>query len=376
MPVKINRWTSKRKLRFGSKKKKKKKLLRWLLAALLIALLQALPLNLLRQDAPDPNRGPAGSPEDPSMQDSSYFRFLQIMLGSSVPGLEPPAPAGREQIYGAVLDTFRSLTGMDPRDPRSFLEMGLGLGTRATMPVFIPPSGALPDHPSGRDPGLEPEQPDLGKPGFIPFYPFPFQGYNDPVMLVYHTHITESFVPTSGIRFSENLDCTVARLGEELVKLLRESYGLPLIHDRQVYDLPRAYAYEKARPAVGKILAGNPQLDLVVDLHRDGIPREITTTVLNGRKTGKILLVIGTRHQGWEANFEFALRLQQELEAVAPGLSRGIRQQGFVYNQDLHSRAILVEVGGHENSLEEAMLAVPYLAEALARAYYVLFAAD
>ena len=116
--------------------------------------------------------------------------------------------------------------------------------------------------------------------------------------------------------------------------------------------------------------------DRVIDLHRDGVARAKTTTTLGGKDLARILLVHGTRNPGGEKNLEFAMRLQYELEAVAPGLSRGILQQDFIYNQDLHPYAMLIEVGGHENSIDEALLSLPYLAEALARTYYIFFMQD
>lgn len=370
MPFKKQARWKKRKKRNASGGKK---LLYWLLAtALLLAILIILPALTSRHGSIPVSGTGGASGEEPGVAGSAYVKFLQMMLGYNVPGLEPPPPADSEQVYGLILDTFHSLTGVDPRDPRSILEMELGLGTKID---FLPPG--IEDTAGGEDTHPDPPAPD-NTGSFIvpPFYPFPFQGYNEPVLLLYHTHITETFVPTAGVCFTENQDLNMARLGEELAKLLRESYGLPLIHDRQVFDLPRGPAYEKARPAVQKILADNSQVNMVVDLHREGMPREVTTTVCEGRETGKIMIVIGTRNPGWETNFALAMRLQQELEAVAPGLSRGIRRQNFVYNQDLHPAAILVEVGGHENTLDETLLAIPYLAEALARTYYLFFVTD
>ncbi len=368
MPGRTLIGTSRRKRRIASKKKK---LRYWVLAAAIILLVQALPLNRLWRSAARPPADAASAPVAPGLDDSANYRFWQLMLGANIPGFNAAFPADRRLVYGLMLDAFSSLTGVDPRDPRSFLERELKLAAPFTLPVFVPP-GTPPAPAPDREPKPEP-LPVVPRrdPSF--FFPFPVQGYNDPVILLYHTHATESFYPTSGVYFSQNLDQTVVRLGDELARLLQESYGLPLIHDRSIYDLPRIQAYDKARPAVGKILGENTQVQLVVDLHRDGVAREITTTVLQGRETGKILLMVGTRYQGWETSYELALRLQQELEAVAPGLSRGIRRENFVYNQDLHPRSMLIEIGGHENTLEESLLAVPYLAEALARVYYLFF---
>ena len=187
-----------------------------------------------------------------------------------------------------------------------------------------------------------------------------------PLVLIYHTHTTESFVPFSGGAFSTNMEKTVVVLGNYLTEILQEKYGIPVLHYYEVFDIPRRSAYEKARPSVEKILAEYPGIEIVLDLHRDGVPRNITTTSINGQDTGRILFVLGSNHQGWNNNLRFALFLQDALEEVSPGLSRGIRKQPFTYNQHLHQRSLIVEIGGHENSMEEVKRTIPYLAEALA----------
>lgn len=368
MPGKSTRWTSRHKRDSASRKNK---LFRWMLFLAVLVLMLRIFSGIV-SNAPQPAFHDGSCPEENGSEtDSSYFRFLQAMLGYTIPGLEPPPLAAREEVYGMALDAFRSLTGVDPRDPRSFLDAELGGGGMLSLPVFLPPPGSYPAIPEEPEDDTGPGVPDNGLSEPVILFPFPLHDYEDPVILVYHTHITESFVPDSGVEYTENPELNVARLGEELVKLLRDNYGLPVLHDRQIFDIPRNLAYEKARPAIGEVLSDNPQVEVVVDLHRDGVARDITTTVFQGHPMGKVLMVVGTGHPGWETNFRFALRLQQELEAVAPGLSRGIRQYRFRYNQDLHPHALLIEVGGHLNTLEEAMLTIPYLAEALARTYYI-----
>lgn len=304
-------------------------------------------------------------------EDSLLFRLLKRALAGSVPGMEQPDLAENEDYQKAVLNTFRALTGWDLRDPRTILSRELGAGALISLPVLHPPKGSRPVEDGNADQPVDAGGPQPAAPVFDPR--FPFLGYSEPVALVYHNHITESFEPSSGKTFSLNMKETVAFLGEELVRQMQEQYGLPLIHHRGIYDQPRATAYEKARPAVKELLAESPQLNMVIDLHRDGVRREITTVALNGAETGKILLIIGTRHPGWESNLAFAMGVHRALETVAPGISRGVRRQNFSYNQDLHPQAILVEVGGHENTMEEALRAIPYLAEALARTYYYFF---
>ncbi len=193
--------------------------------------------------------------------------------------------------------------------------------------------------------------------------------HEKPLVLIYHTHASESFLPLSGKAYSDDAGQTVVALGEHLAKCLENNYGIPVLHHREVFDKVREGAYEKARPVMEQIIKQNPQLEVVIDLHRDGVSKGITTADIGGLKTGRILFVIGTRHSAWADNLRFTLFMQTFLDAGYPGLSRGIQRYACVYNQDLHPRSLLVEVGGYENTSAEVFRVIPMLAEAVARAF-------
>ena len=190
-----------------------------------------------------------------------------------------------------------------------------------------------------------------------------------PRVLIYHTHTTESFVPETGKAFSENMEKTVVVLGEDLADILEQTYGIPVLHHTEIFDIPRREGYANALPRIQEILEENPQVEVVLDLHRDGVPRTVTTLDINGKLTGRLLFVVGTRHEKWDQNLRFALFLQQLIEDRYPGLSRGVRKQNYIYNQHLHQRSIIVEIGGHENDLMEVRNTIPYLAEIIAEAF-------
>ena len=190
-----------------------------------------------------------------------------------------------------------------------------------------------------------------------------------PLILIYHTHASESFIPISGKAYYDDLNKTVVNLGVLHKNRLENNYGIPVLHHREVFDKVREGAYEKARPVIEQIIKQNPQIEVVIDLHRDGVPRGITTGNIGGHQTGRILFVVGTRHNGWAENLRFNLFMQTLLDDKYPGLSRGIRRYPCVYNQDLHPRSLLVEIGGHENTSEEVRRAIPLLAEAVACAF-------
>ncbi len=309
--------------------------------------------------------GYAGEPDSNGRADWRAS-FLQKALGEAIPGLERPPLIEKQTLARSALDLFHSVTGADPRDLRTVLNFELGAGSPVLLPVFSPTSSD--EVPGGQERDNAHPSPSMPEKNNTASEVTLNPG-TGPVILIYHTHITESFLPTSRVLFTNNMDLTVCRLGKELAELLQIKYGFTVIHHREIYDQPRQYAYEKARPAIENLLNGREPINLVLDIHRDGVSRDSTTADLGEGPLGKILFVIGSNHPNFGTNLKFTLHLQRELEALVPGLSRGIRQQNFVYNQDLHPYSLLVEIGGHENSLEEVMKTVPYLAEAVARAY-------
>ncbi len=345
-------------------------------ATLLLLLLLLSYCGLIRppvlQQAP-------GSPEpgdkrEPGWRsaDSPYSRFLQQILGYEIPGLEPPPFSGDGQIYGSICVMVRFLTGIDPRDPCTVLELELGGAPRVSLPVQCSPSA---DAPGGSEPDLPVQPADPAAPPWGgSLFPFPIPDYGDAPILLFHTHASEAFIVSSGDPASSG--GTVVTVGEKLVRLLEENYGLQVLHHCGVYDQPRSYSYSKIRPVIEGKLAGNSGIKMIIDLHRDGVARDKTTARLGGEDYAAILLVVGSHNPLYQENLRLALVLDKELEAVLPGLSRGLYERNFTYNQDLHPCALLIEVGGHENSIDEALRSLPYLAEALARTYYIFFMRD
>lgn len=307
--------------------------------------------------------GPAAFPAMAGVpQEMGLFPFLpdqntilKKILGCVIPGLGELAAGGSQREAelregGSTLVPGR----LDPRDPKRILTTQLPyLGEIALQPE---PQAA------SRVSALELQEPRIIVPEQL------HQNYGK--VIIYHTHTTESFVPTSGKKFTEDLDLTVAKLGSELAALLSHEFNIPVVHNIDIHDVPRSTSYEVALATVRGLLADHPDTAILIDLHRDGVDRNISTVRIDDRVLGRILFVVGSRHPGWRQNLEKALFLHEALEEMAPGLSRGVRERPLVYNQHLHPGALLIEIGGHENSLEEAMASVPYLARVLAKLYY------
>jgi stage II sporulation protein P len=202
---------------------------------------------------------------------------------------------------------------------------------------------------------------------------------DQPQILIYHTHSQEAFADS---RDGETAD-TVVGVGEYLTSLLQDTYGYQVIHVTDVFDvvdgsLDRSKAYSIAREKISRILEENPSIEVVIDLHRDGVAenRHLVTD-LNGKPTAQIMFFNGlsrTTKNGdisslpnpyIEDNLAFSLQLHLMADKYYPGLARTIYLKGYRYNLHLRPKSLLVECGAQTNTVEEERNAMEPLADIL-----------
>lgn len=200
-----------------------------------------------------------------------------------------------------------------------------------------------------------------------------------PKILIYHTHSQEAFKDSKKGKTSE----TIMGMGEYLAEILNENYGIETLHHEGVYDLidgklDRSKAYQLAEPQIKKILKENPSIEVVIDLHRDGV-KESThlVTEIDGKKTAQIMFFNGmsrTRANGdidylrnpyIEDNLAFSLQMQIEAMENFPGLTRRIYLKSYRYNMHLMPKSLLIEAGAQTNTVAEMRHAMELLAEVL-----------
>ena len=202
-----------------------------------------------------------------------------------------------------------------------------------------------------------------------------------PQVLILHTHSTEAYcqipddpyVPTDANARTLDPAHSVIRVGEEVRQVLEEM-GLSVIHDQRICDHPDYNgAYGRSGAAAADWLRQYPTIRLVLDLHRDALVDEAgtiykTVTTIDGKKTAQVMLVVGSNglggHPNWQANLALAARIQRSLDTLYPTLARPITLRKGTYNQELSPGALLVEVGTHGNTLEEALAGARLFARA------------
>lgn len=200
-----------------------------------------------------------------------------------------------------------------------------------------------------------------------------------PCILLYHTHSQEAFADSKGG------EMTIVQVGDYLEQILTQKYGYEVIHVRTEFDmvdgqLDRGKAYTYAEQEIGKILSENPQIDMVIDLHRDGVQESLHfVTEINGKPTAKIMLFNGISYSNNQGNIDYLynpylkdnLALTYQMYALGktyyPDFIRCIYIEAYRYNLHLCRRSMLIEAGAQTNTFEEVKNAMEPLAELIVR---------
>jgi len=204
-----------------------------------------------------------------------------------------------------------------------------------------------------------------------------------PAVLIFHTHTTESYqqltrgyYTAADASRSDKAGENMIRVGEALAKALEQA-GWQVIHDKTVHDRSYTGAYDRSRETVKRQLAAHPEIQVVLDVHRDAMHQSgggkiKPTAIINGKKAAQIMLITGVQEgavknfPNWEKNLRFALQFQRAMESVCPSLTRPILFSPRLYTMNLHPNNVLVEVGSDVNTLDEAVYAAGLAGSALA----------
>lgn len=196
-----------------------------------------------------------------------------------------------------------------------------------------------------------------------------------PQILIYHTHSQEGYADS----VPGDASGTVVGVGDYLTKILTEQYGMNVIHHTGEYDVgDRDHAYSKAGPALEQILAENPSIEVVIDLHRDGVAESTRlVTNLDGTEMAQIMFFNGLSRTTSTGDIDYlynpyigdnlAMSFQMQLAAAEyyPGFTRRIYLKGYRYNMHYCPKTLLIEVGAQTNTVQEAMNAMVPLADIL-----------
>jgi len=195
-------------------------------------------------------------------------------------------------------------------------------------------------------------------------------------ILVYHTHSQEAYIDS----IPGDPSTSIVGVGEHLCDILRTQYGFNVLHHTGEYDVvSRDNAYSNAMAGLDQVLAANPTIEVMIDLHRDQTnPDTKLVTTIQERPTAKFMFFNGlcyTRALGTltnlpnpyiQDNLSFAFQMNLAAEEYYPGLTRRIYLKGYRYNLHYRPKSVLIELGSQTNTVEEAMNACDPMAHVIA----------
>lgn len=200
-----------------------------------------------------------------------------------------------------------------------------------------------------------------------------------PQILIFHTHgASESFIDSR----KGKKDDSIVGVGEELAKILSKQYGYQVLHDKTEYDringkIDRNKAYNNAYLGLQKTLEKYPSIQIIIDLHRDGVGNAVKrTTKVGGKRTAQVMFFNGLsrsasgdieylHNDNLQANLAFSLQLKIECMKRFENFAKPVYLKGYRYNMHLRERFTLIELGNENNTVQEAKNAMEPLAMVL-----------
>ncbi len=198
---------------------------------------------------------------------------------------------------------------------------------------------------------------------------------DSPQILIYHTHGQEGFCDS----VQNDPSTRIIGVGDYLVKLLQD-YGYNVIHITDSFDyvngvFDRSKAYDYAYDKIAQVLADNPSIEMVIDLHRDGVAETThLVTEVNGKQTAQIMFFngisrlnsvgeIGYLYNPYRTeNLALSLQMKVLSEEYFHGFARRNYIQAYQYNLHLRPKSMLIEAGAQTNTFEEVKNAMEPLA--------------
>ena len=201
---------------------------------------------------------------------------------------------------------------------------------------------------------------------------------DEPLILILHTHGTESFAPAGAVSVPPSYVARDSDPKNNMIavgKVMADTFngaGIPTIHCEIMHDLESySRAYDLAADTIQRYLKKYPSIQYVFDVHRDAVIRENgdyirPITVIEGEITAQIMLLVGTNEKGadhpdWETNMTVAATLQKKLTTDYTAFARPINIRGASFNEQFTKGSLLIEIGSAANTLSEAKNAARHL---------------
>ena len=197
---------------------------------------------------------------------------------------------------------------------------------------------------------------------------------SNPLVYIYNTHDSETYKAKNMNDY--NIMPSVM-LASNILQEYLEDFGInSIVEVRKPSSILKqrnlAYnnSYIVSREQMIDVMNNYKTIKYFIDIHRDSSNYSKTMIEYNNKKYARVEFIVGLEHDNYMANLELAEHLNELLEMKIKGISRGIyKKEGpgvnGIYNQDLNKNAILVEVGGVDNDIEEVNNTMKVLSETI-----------
>lgn len=186
----------------------------------------------------------------------------------------------------------------------------------------------------------------------------------NPIIYIYNSHQLENYS-------SDNLDIygitPNVLMASYLLKEKLNSRGLStIVEDTNLSEFltlngwDHAGSYKASRIFILDKKNKYSSLKYFIDIHRDSVNKSVSTVTIEDKSYARILFVVGLEHSNYANNLKTMEDINNICNKYYPGLSRGIyKKEGAgvngIYNQDISSNSILIELGGVYNNIEEVL---------------------
>ena len=193
----------------------------------------------------------------------------------------------------------------------------------------------------------------------------------DPLVIIYHTHSTESYMPYNESNYHREAEEGTVRDVGNVLETERKKKGINVIHDKTIHDRPSYTAsYGRSRETIKSLMQKYPTAKYVIDLHRDAAAassKEGKKLKIGDTDVAKFSLVVGRGNQNYTELYAFAKKVSQTAEGLHKGFGGPIIEKEYRFNEFVSNQAILLEVGNNKNTIEEARACAKNFAEVLAK---------
>ena len=191
----------------------------------------------------------------------------------------------------------------------------------------------------------------------------------DPLVIIYHTHATESYQPSSGGNFHKEGEKNTVREVGDVVEDTLEKEGINVIHDKTLHDRPSYNeSYARSLETVQRLLKKYPTVKYVIDLHRDAAAysgNKGVTVDIGKDKVASYSLVIGRGCDNYKSLRKFADEVNRKAESMYKGFGGRIIEKDYKFNQWVCDNHLLLEIGNNQNHIDEVRKTGKYIGKVL-----------